>query len=101
MERQPSPVISSFIDTTPPITSGENLAWDACVALPFVHWRVARAMFRRANCGSDVQNNLLQFVGDTGLLNEELLTSLVTALIVLEKERNDVLCVSHSIRDVY
>jgi hypothetical protein len=52
-------------------------------------------MLRRAHFGSDVHNNLLQFVGDTGFLNEELLTSLETALIVLEKERTACARVSH------
>ena len=92
-------MIRSFIDTTPPITPGENFARDACVALP-LSIACSEAMFRRAKCGSDVQNNLLQFVGDTGFFNEDLLTSLETALTALEKEREELLCVSHSIRDV-
>jgi hypothetical protein len=77
----------SFIDTMRPITPGERLAWGAYLNLPFTHWRAARAMFRRACCGADVGNSLLQFVGDTGLLDEKLLTSLETALKALERER--------------
>jgi hypothetical protein len=83
----PQTMTGSFIDTMRPITPGERLAWGAYLALPFTHWRAARAMFRRAHCGSDVENNLLQFVGDTGFLDGELLTSLETALRALERER--------------
>jgi hypothetical protein len=80
-------VSGSFIDTMKPLTPGERLAWGAYLALPIIHWRAARSMFRRAHCGSDVENNLLQFVGDTGFAGEELLTYLETALRALERER--------------
>jgi hypothetical protein len=63
------------------------LAWGAYLALPFIHWRAARSMFRRAHCGSDPENNLLHFVGDTGFVGEEALSFLEAALRALKKER--------------
>jgi hypothetical protein len=80
-------VSGSFIDTMRPITPGERLAWGTYLNLPFTHWRAARAMFRRAHSGTDVEDNLSQFVSDTGFVHDELLRSLETALRVLEEER--------------